>query len=261
MLSIQGDTDTKILEVKRSLRKRFQIIANEAKIIFPFSHWPIPVFKKYIQIDDNKISILPVVPAIDILSPAPVIDKPHFLTVFHLDSWNRKNMIGMLDALKIVQKTISNIHLDIYGGGSVKSTNIIKKMIEDYGLKDSVSLLGASPNGDLPNVMKKYAGFILPSKRESYGLVYVEALFSGLPVLLSKDRGIDGFFEIDKIGYACDPFDKNDIAKGMQHILTHQSDLKSSIFQMQKNGRLDIVCPKPILNIYRDGINRVLATS
>lgn len=258
MLSIQGDTDTKILEVKRSLRKRFQKIANDAQIIFPFSHWPISVFKKYIRLDDDKISILPVVPAIDILSPASVIKEPRLLTVFHLDSWKRKNIVGMLKALKIVKKNIPSIRLDIYGGGSIKSTDIVRKLIEDYGLEDSVSLCGSVSNGNLPQTMKKYAGFILPSKRETYGLVYVEALFSGLPVLISKDKGIDGFFPRDKIGYACNPNDESDIAVGIQYIVMNQDNLKSSIAYLQETDQFSIVRQQNILNTYRSGINKIL---
>jgi len=261
MLSIQGDTDTKILQMKRSLRKRFQVIADQAAIVFPFAYWPIATFQKYLTLDPHKISVLPVVPAIDVLSPAPLIAESCLLSVFHLDSWNRKNIIGMMNGLKIVREGIPNARLDIYGSGSPKNLELLKKLIKDYGLEGSVSLLGAVPNGELPQLMKKYVGFVLPSKRESYGLVYAEALFSGLPILFSKDRGIDGFFPTDKIGYACDPFDANDIAKGMTHLLTHQSKLKASIADLQSSGGLDVIRRSSILDVYRQGIQKVLSAA
>lgn len=261
MISIQGDTDTKILHLKRSLRQRFQQISNQASMVFPFSQWPIAQFQKCISLDQSKIIVLPVVPAIDSLSPAPIISEPHLMTVFHLDSWNRKNIIGMMNAIKDVQKKIPAIHLDVYGGGSPKSTKIVEKLIQDYGLADRVVLRGSAPNGGLPELMRKYAGFILPSKRESYGLVYAEALFSGLPVMFSKDRAIDGLFPTDKIGYTCDPFDAKDIAKGIVHLLTHQAALKSSIAELQTSGRLDMIRKDHILDSYRTGIAKVLAAA
>lgn len=261
ILSLQGDTDTKILQMKHSLRSRFQVIADQAAMIFPFAHWPIDIFKKYLTLNDHKISILPVVPGFDSLSPAPVINEPRLLTVFHLDSWNRKNIVGMLNAIKIVQKDIPNIHLDVWGGGSVQTIKLIKKMLNDYNLQESVSLMGTTPNGDLPQLMKKYAGFILPSKRESYGLVYAEALFSGTPIIFSKDRAIDGFFETKKVGYACDPFNGKDIAKGINYLLAHQAELKSSITNLQSNGTLDVIRATTILDTYRNCIQRVLSVT
>lgn len=261
MLSLQGDTDTKILQMKRNLRARFQKIADDASIIFPFAHWPVATFKKHLKLDDAKISVLPVVPGFDDLSPAPIVNAPRLLTVFHLDSWNRKNIVGMMNGLKIVQNDIPDIHLDVWGSGSPKNSALIKKLIKDYRLTDAVSLMGPTPNGDLPHIMKNYVGFILPSKRESYGLVYAEALFSGLPVMLSKDRGIDGFFPIEQIGYACDPFDAMDIAAGIRHLVTRQSDLKASIANLQTSGGLDVIRKESILDSYRAGIRKVLSAA
>lgn len=35
----------------------------------------------------------------------------------------------------------------------------------------------------------------MPSKAETFGLVYVEAMLQGLPILYTKNEGIDGFYE------------------------------------------------------------------
>lgn len=261
MLSIQGDTDTKILKMKPQLRKKFQSIADEAALIFPFSLWPIPVFEKHLILDHSKISVLPVVPGIDTISACPVIEKPRFLTVFHLDSWKRKNIHALLKALKIIQKTTPDICLDIYGGGSARSSKLIQRMINDACLENSVTLMGTIRNGSLPEIMKSYVGFLLPSKRETYGLVFVESLLSGLPILFPKGQSIDGFLPAEKIGYACNPFDIKDIVKGIRHLLIYQNELKSNIADLQSSEALTPLRKDHILMSYSKGLHKVLTDS
>src|SRR5690606_40262221 len=41
--------------------------------------------------------------------------------------------------------------------------------------------------------------FAMPSSGETFGLVYVEAMLQGLPILFTKGEGIDGFYT-EKIG-------------------------------------------------------------
>ena len=44
--------------------------------------------------------------------------------------------------------------------------------------------------------------FVMPSKHETFGLTYVEAMSQGIPVIYTKDEGFDGFFEDGKVGYS-----------------------------------------------------------
>ena len=54
--------------------------------------------------------------------------------------------------------------------------------------------------------------FIMPSIRETFGLVYAEAMSQGLPIIYSKGQGFDGQFENGKVGYSVNCYDYNDIA-------------------------------------------------
>ncbi len=44
----------------------------------------------------------------------------------------------------------------------------------------------------------------MPSRAETFGLVYVEALLNGLPILYTKNEGIDEMY--DNVGEAVDSF-------------------------------------------------------
>ena len=64
---------------------------------------------------------------------------------------------------------------------------------------------------------------VVPSYRETFGLVYIEAMSRGLPVVFSRRQGIDGYFPEDTIGVAVDPTDPQSIADGVQRCLENKS--------------------------------------
>ncbi len=55
--------------------------------------------------------------------------------------------------------------------------------------------------------------FLLPSLHETFGLVYLEAMSRGLPVLYTRGQGFDGHFAEGEVGYSVDATDTSDIAR------------------------------------------------
>ncbi len=257
---IQGDTDISILTKKISLRNRYRKIAKEVSLVFPYAPWNVGPFNRLVGLQPNKCQNLPVIPGINKLSSAPVIEEDRLLTVFRLDSWKRKNIIRVIQAIEKLSIHRKNLFLDIYGGGSAKTLMALNNIIKNSRLGDRVKLCGIVKSDHLAELMKKYAAFVLPSLRESYGIVYAESLISGVPVLYSKEWGIDGYFDEKSIGYACDPSSVVDIAKGIEFLLKHQKELKSKIATMQEEGSLNILRKDSILDVYRSGLQKILTT-
>ncbi len=69
--------------------------------------------------------------------------------------------------------------------------------------------------------------FIMPSITETFGLVYLEAMSQGLPVIYTKDQGIDGYFEDGFIGYGCTPRNQNMIADRVERVLEDYDDISA----------------------------------
>ena len=61
--------------------------------------------------------------------------------------------------------------------------------------------------------------FIMPSLRETFGLVYIEALSQGIPILYTRGQGVDGYFEEGEVGYAVDPMDPLKICDRIELIM------------------------------------------
>ena len=59
----------------------------------------------------------------------------------------------------------------------------------------------------------------MPSLRETFGTVYIEALSQGLPVIYTKGQGIDGYFDQGLTGFACDPMNVHEIKEAILQIM------------------------------------------
>ena len=71
--------------------------------------------------------------------------------------------------------------------------------------------------------------FVMPSFTESFGLVYVEAMSQGLPVIYSKGQGFDGQFSEGVVGYHVDSHSLESVADGIEKVVLNYSSLTSAV--------------------------------
>lgn len=65
----------------------------------------------------------------------------------------------------------------------------IRALVRSLGLEDRVEFVGSMPHEELLSAMERADLFALPSWNESFGLVFVEALAMGTPVLMTSSAG------------------------------------------------------------------------
>ena len=68
---------------------------------------------------------------------------------------------------------------------------------------------------------------VVPSVHETFGLVYVEAMSQGVPVIYTKGQGFDGQYIDGEVGYAVNCFDAQLIAQSILDILSNYSEISS----------------------------------
>jgi glycosyltransferase involved in cell wall biosynthesis len=256
--SLWGDSDIKIFEAKRSLRTCYRDIARKARLLLPAAPWTGKYFAQALSLDDEHFEVLPVITAADAIFPPVVTDAPKFLTVLSLDSWRRKGLDTLAAATAALKERMPNLIIDIYGSGSPKSFIDAQRVIREAGAELQMRFMGPMPNGDIQRTMNSYAGFLMPTRRETYGMVHVEALLAGVPILWSKDRGIDGLLDGLEVGYLCDPSSVEDVTAGIQSLFDRQAELKSSITRLQENGAFEHLRRSDIGKRYRAILARVL---
>lgn len=92
-----------------------------------------------------------------------------------------KNVDKLLEALVLVKKSRPLVTLTIIGEGPEEIR--LKKLVADLGLESNVRFLGFIEENKLFSYMKSSQMFVLPSSREGFGIVVLEAKACGLPVL------------------------------------------------------------------------------
>lgn len=259
IVNVWGDSDLKILSVRRDLTRKWKAILDEADRIVCCTPWTLDKIARLFPIDRSKAVVIPYIVQNEDFFPSPVVAEPRCVSVFHLDLYRRKNFELLTRAIVSLSKSRPTIKLDIYGGGSAKTLLVLDEMIRSAGAGAFVSLKGPITADALGETLRGYAAFLAPSRRETFGMVFVEALFAGVPVLHPRGWGIDGFFEPDAIGYACDPMRLEDIERGIERLLSQQEAFKRRINMLHERGDFERFKAEHIVEAYRAVLTRTLA--
>lgn len=145
-------------------------------------------------------------------------EQPIILTVTRLGKSARyKGYDRILQALVSVKKLIPDVHYVLVGKGD--DTPRIKELISQLGLSDCVTLAGFVPDEELCDHYNLCDVFALPSKGEGFGIVYLEALACGKPVLAGNlDGAVDPLLG-GKLGCLVEPDNVSAIASSLLQLL------------------------------------------
>lgn len=206
------------------LGKKVMAAANKLVFISPSIYKRFcnkPFFKGVAKASENKTIICP--NGINAYWLEHIDQKTRknakkFLYIGRFDK--NKNVLRLIDAFLELRKEIPDVHFTIVGERGEQEAEIIEKA-NTY--KGSISYLGPIyDREELRHIMQQSSVFAMTSIYETFGLVYIEALTQGLPILFTKGQGVDGFFKED-IGMAVNPKDINDIKRGLRELLKNYS--------------------------------------
>ena len=255
-LSVRGGTDVRILQHKALLRTRWKKVLEEAEHIFWVSCWAKSPIKKMLKTSINtstkQSSLLPNPCEMKpIESISKVNDAAHFVTVFRFEQYERKGIMPLLAAISKLSVVYPDITLDIYGSGPRDKVKIVQDQIDALALNEQVTIKGQIDNKLLQQKLKQYAAFLLPSKNESFGMVFVEALFSGLPILYHANTGIDGYLDDIDVGIKVNNQDVDELVNKVEELIVRHEFFQHRIKYALENHALDIFEKKTVVNHYQ----------
>lgn len=253
------------------LRSRgIEILKNASRVIF--------INKDYQRILEEKYLTQKVYSQLDFeIIPNGINDywfenkgKPKFyknkqkLSILYVGSFMKNKNVHLLIA-SIMKYADSHKHcditLDIIGGGgrAGKGQGDIKvlKKLKESRKNDNLTLNfhGRIDNLDtLKNYYRKADVFALISKKETFGLVFIEALSQGTPIIFTKGQGVSSFFERETVGSGISEFNVKDFNQKLKYVLDNYNSMSKNAISEIDQFRWENISQK-YLSIYDDTIN------
>jgi len=256
-LTIQGDTDTKILSARPDLRPAFARVFHGASVVFSLAPWSLRAVEARLGAREGQSIMLPCPLAADRIMP-PRVGGNAIVTAFHLRNARRKNLARLVDAHQTLRADRPDVELHILGGGGERDHLRVKQLV---GARNGISLRGAVANAAIPESFNAAIGLALPSLRESFGMVFIEAMMAGLPVVYPQGRAIDGYFDGQAFAIPVDPQSSASIAEGLARLVRDEAALKAVLAQWQNAGEATRFTRAAIADTFANGLSLALATN
>ena len=130
----------------------------------------------------------------------------------------RKGVQCLVEACKQLKATMKNpFTVLIVGEGDQRAE--LQHLSHVYGLDDEIQWVGRVDYSALGTYFHHADVFVLPTLEDTWGMVVLEAMLLGKPIICSKGAGASELIEDGQNGYAFIANDAEDLASKMQHFI------------------------------------------
>lgn len=196
-------TRDKMIELNGYPKEKFRVLNN---CLDPFL--PLPetegkseeLLKKYGFTKDDKI----------------------LMTLTRLSSKERyKGYDFVLETVKELKPEFPNLKYLVIGKYDKECKSRLDEKVESLGIKDSVCFTGFIPDNEISRHFNLADIYVMPSKKEGFGIVFIEAMYYGKPVIAgNKDGSVDALKGGD-FGLLVNPESGEDITRAVREVMAH----------------------------------------
>ena len=137
-----------------------------------------------------------------------------------------KGVQYLIEAMATVHQEMPDVKLVIVGDGAERSR--LEELAEILDLKSCIQFAGQVPQERIPQMMHQADVFALPSLSESFGIVNLEAMAAGLPIVATNVGGIPDIVEDGVNGYLVNAKNPDEIADRIL-MLMQNSEMREKI--------------------------------
>ena len=267
--------DDSEIEGSYRLDGEYDILRNADQIIAATQAEKEQLISLY-QANENKIAIIP--PGVDTsrFYPIPTEEAKDYIGIRPEDRMIL--FVGRIEPLKGIETLIRAIsiirdsevmidcphHLVIIGGEPDLSKNCInsemariQKLSRDMGLEDLVIFLGKRDQDTLPYYYSAAEIVVVPSHYESFGMVALEAMACGTPVIASQVGGLAYLVQDGNTGFFVQDGNPQDLSARLKQLICQDElryDFGKQAYLYAQDYSWDKIA-KIIVNKYRDVIS------
>ncbi|WP_395664786.1 glycosyltransferase family 4 protein [Methylocella sp.] len=214
-------------------RRLFErLAARSVDRVVSVSRFTAEVMSREFRVPLRKFRILP--NAVDRLESAPSGGRRplSILTVTRLGAGEReKNVDEMIEAFALLRQSVPDAVYEIIGDGALRPG--LEALAQKLGVADAVTFRGLVPAKALQEAYASASVFAMPSDKEGFGIVYLEAWQYGLPVICSKHGAASEVVSDGVDGFVVDPKDVPALAARLRQLLLDEGLAKA----MGERGR------------------------
>lgn len=141
----------------------------------------------------------------------------------------------LLEAVKILSdRSDRSFTVRLAGRGSLRKE--LEQQAEALGVSGKVSFLGRLSREEMLKEMQRANCFVLPSRYEAFGVVLIEAMATGLPVIAARSGGPDSIITPEN-GYLIEGENEAELARVMQEVMARLDEFPAELIRRQTLDR------------------------
>jgi glycosyltransferase involved in cell wall biosynthesis len=124
----------------------------------------------------------------------------------------------LLEAFGLAVQKEKSLRLRFVGSGPLRES--LARRADQLGILKNVEFAEFVQPGDMPEEYARADLFVLPTREDVFGVVVVEALACGVPVICSPFAGASDYFHDGRDGFLVDPQDQDMLSQRMLELAT-----------------------------------------
>ena len=142
------------------------------------------------------------------------------LKLLYVGDFSRnKNVIQLLNVIKSFSHKM-DVELTLAGGGGNDHEGVLNLLKgQEFGFAKYIGRVEGLPA--MKQLYIQHHIFIMISKLETFGLVYLEAMSQGLPVIHTAGQGIDGYFKNSSCAIPVNPHSEREVTNAIERIVNN----------------------------------------